>query len=76
MTAENKTRPWGERCEVIEAAAWPRDGELRYVRLAGATSAHHVTGAPLEADPAVTTAAALSPYSLLALLDPQIVVRE
>jgi FkbM family methyltransferase len=65
--AHENLRPWGERCEVIEAAAWPRDGELRYVRLAGATSAHYVTGAPLDADPAVTSAHALSPYSLLAL---------
>jgi FkbM family methyltransferase len=65
--AHENLRPWGGRCEVIEAAAWPRDGELRYVRLSGATSAHYVTGAPLEADPAVTNADALSPYSLLAL---------
>jgi FkbM family methyltransferase len=65
--AQENLRPWGDRCEVIEAAAWPRDGELRYVSLAGATSGHYVTGAPLGADPAVTTADALSPYSLLAL---------
>jgi FkbM family methyltransferase len=65
--AHENLRPWSERCEVIEAAAWPRDGDLRYVRLAGAPSGHFVTGAPLDADPAVTSADALSPYSLLAL---------
>jgi FkbM family methyltransferase len=65
--AHENLRPWSDRCEVIEAAAWPRDGELRYVRLTGATSGHYVTGEPLEADPAVTSADALSPYSLLAL---------
>lgn len=66
--------PWGERCEVIEAAAWPWDGELRYVRLEGATSAHHVTDAPLDADPAVTPAHAISPASLLACSGPEVVV--
>lgn len=59
--------PWGERCEVIEAAVWPHDGEMRYVRLAGATSGHYVTEAGLEDDPAVTSVSAISPWSLLAL---------
>ncbi|MBA3508578.1 MAG: FkbM family methyltransferase [Thermoleophilaceae bacterium] len=72
--ARHNTRPWGERCEVIQAAAWPRDGELRYLRLAGATSGHRVTDAALHADPAVATAYALSPYSLLALEGPEATV--
>ncbi len=43
----------------------PRDEQLRYVRLAGATSGHYVTDAALEDDPAVTAATAISPASLL-----------
>lgn len=65
--ARANVEPWGERCEVIEAAVWPHDGEMRYVRLDGATSGHYVTEAELDADPAVTTAHAISPWSLLAL---------
>ena len=65
--ARANLEPWGERCEVIEAAVWPQDGEMRYVRLAGATSGHHVTDAALEDDPAVTSVHAISPWSLLAL---------
>ena len=80
MDAENaalaraNTAAWSDRCDVIEAAAWPTDGQLRYVHLAGATSGHFVTGATPEEDPAVTTADALSPYSLLALSGPEAVV--
>lgn len=65
--ARANLEPWGGRCEVIEAAIWPQDGEMRYVRLDGATSGHYVTEAELGADPAVTTAHAISPWSLLAL---------
>lgn len=65
--ARANVEPWGERCEVIEAAVWPHDGEMRYVRLDGATSGHYVTEAALDADPVVTTAHAISPRSLLAL---------
>lgn len=60
---------WGMRCEVIEGGVWPDDGELRYVRFAGSTAGHHVTGAPFEDDLAVTGARAISPWSLLALED-------
>lgn len=72
--ARENTAPWSDRCDVIEAAAWPTDGQLRYVQLAGATSGHHVTSAGPDEDPAVTTADALSPYSLLALTGPEAVV--
>ncbi len=65
--ARANLEPWGKRCEVIEAAVWPQDGEMRYVRLDGATSGHYVTEAELGADPAVTTAHAISPWSLLTL---------
>lgn len=72
--ARANLKPWGERCELIEAAVWPHDGEMRYVRLAGATSGHHVTEAALEDDPAVTAVHAISPWSLLALDGPGAVV--
>ena len=65
--ARENTSAWSDRCDVIEAAVWPTDGQLRYVRLAGATAGHHVTGATPADDPAVATTDALSPYSLLAL---------
>ena len=66
--------PWEERCEVIQAAVWPHDGEMRYVRLPGVTSGHHLTQAALEDDPAVTSVHAISPRSLLALDGPDAVV--
>lgn len=72
--AQVNTRAWADRCEVIEAAAWPCDGELRYVRLDGATSGHHVTDAPEGADPSITSAPALSPHSLLARDGPEAIV--
>jgi FkbM family methyltransferase len=72
--AQENIRAWADRCEVIEAAAWPTDGELRYVRLDGATAGHHVTTAGADADPAVASTNALSPYSLLALEGPEAVV--
>lgn len=68
--ARQNTSAWSNRCEVIEAAAWPNDGVIRYVQLAGATSGHYVTPATAADDPAVATADALSPYSLLALAGP------
>ena len=64
--ARGNLAPWAERCEVIEAAAWPWDGELRYVRLDGATAGHSVTDAPPEANPSVTRVTAISLASLLA----------
>jgi FkbM family methyltransferase len=70
--------PWGARCAVIEGAVWPDDGELRYVRFAGSTAGHHVTEAPLDEDVAVTEAVAeavaISPWTLLALEDPEATV--
>jgi FkbM family methyltransferase len=72
--ARENTYAWSDRCEVIQAAAWPSDGQLGYVQLAGATSGHFVTGATQEEDPSVTTTDALSPYSLLALAGPDAVV--
>ncbi len=72
--ARANVAPWGGRCEVIEAGVWPDDGEIRYVRLDGATAGHHVTDAPLDADPAVTSSVAISPWSLLALDGPDAVV--
>lgn len=65
---------WGARCEVIEAAIWPRDGHVRYVRLTGATSGHYLTPAALEDDPAVTAATSVSPDSLLARSGPDATV--
>ncbi len=72
--ARENTAAWSGRCEVIEAAAWPSDGELSYVRLAGATSGHHVTAAEPGSDPGVAVTDALSPFSLLALEGPDAVV--
>jgi len=72
--ARENTAPWSDRCEVIEAAAWPSDGQLGYVQLVGATSGHHVTAVSPEDDPGLATADAISPYSLLALCGPDAVV--
>ena len=72
--ARANTAAWADRCEVIEAAAWPSDGQLRYVHLAGATAGHYVTAATQADDPSVTTTDALSPYSLLALAGPDATV--
>lgn len=72
--ARMNTAPWAERCEVVEAAVWPEDGQLRYVRLPGATSGHYVTEAQLGEDPAVSVAHSISPASLLALSGPGSVV--
>lgn len=72
--ARSNTSPWSDRCEVVEAAVWPEDGHLHYVRLPGATSGHYVTSAALDADPAVTLAHSVSPQSLLALSGPDATV--
>lgn len=61
---------WGDRCELIEAAAWPRDGELRYHRFPAATSDHRVADAPHDAGAPLAVTDALSPFSLLALEGP------
>jgi len=36
---------WGDRCQVIHAAVWASDGEVRYRGWAGGTSNYQVTGA-------------------------------
>lgn len=50
---------------MIQGAVWPREEGVRYVRLPGVTSGHYLTPAPLEEDPAVTPANAVTPASLL-----------
>lgn len=73
--ARRNLAPWAERCEVIEAAVWPRDGELRYRRLAGATSGHYVVGAAQgEPEAGVMSARAISPSTLLAHCGPDVTV--
>ena len=72
--ARTNTAPWSDRCEVVEAAVWPLDGQLHYVRLPGVTSGHYVTEAELDEDPAVSLAHSISPASLLALSGPGSVV--
>ncbi|MDQ3644956.1 MAG: FkbM family methyltransferase [Actinomycetota bacterium] len=72
--ARTNTAPWTDRCEVVEAAVWPEDGQLHYVRLPGATSGHYVTEAELDEDPAVSLAHSISPASLLALSGPGSIV--
>jgi FkbM family methyltransferase len=39
--ARRNFEPWDDRCELIEAAAWPEDGETWYHRWPGATSAYY-----------------------------------
>ena len=70
--ARRNLAPWSDRCEVIEAGVWPEDGEIRYHRLAGGTSGHHVADVP--EGPGVVTAPALSPEALLARQGPEAVV--
>lgn len=43
--ADRNTAAWGDRCEIIHAAVWASDGEVRYRGWAGGTSNYHVTGA-------------------------------
>ena len=45
--ARRNLAPWGERCEVLEAAVWREDGELSYHRLTGGTAGHHVADVPV-----------------------------
>lgn len=61
--ARRNVSPWSERCEVVEAAVWPHDGELRYHRLAGGTAGHHVVDLPEGDD--VVSAPAISLDTLL-----------
>ncbi len=72
--ARTNTAPWADRCEVVEAAVWPEDGQLHYVRLPGVTSGHYVTDAQPDDDPAVSVARSISPASLLALSGPGSIV--
>lgn len=43
--ARRNIAPWADRCEVIHAAIWVGDGEVRYQGWPGATSNYRVTGA-------------------------------
>ena len=43
--ARQNTAAWGDRCTVIHAAAWVRDGEVHYRGWPGGTSNYQVTGA-------------------------------
>lgn len=73
--ARANLRPWADRCEVLEGAVWPVEGELRYHHLAGGTSGHHVADLPAGAGgPGVRSARAISPATLLALAGPEAVV--
>lgn len=65
--ARRNLAPWEGRCEVIEAAVWREDGELRYHRLAGGTAGHHVADVPEESPgDGVARAPAISLSTLLA----------
>jgi FkbM family methyltransferase len=64
--ARRNLEPWAERCEVVQAGVWPEDGEIRYHRLAGGTSGHHVADIPEGArEDGIVTAPAVSPDTLL-----------
>jgi FkbM family methyltransferase len=53
--ARRNTAAWHDRCEVLHAAVWPTDGEVRYERIAGGTATYKVTGGGgREAAPAVS----------------------
>lgn len=43
--ARRNTAGWGDRCEVVHAAVWASDGEVRYRGWPGGTSNYQVTGA-------------------------------
>jgi len=59
----------------VEGGVWPEDGELRYHRLPGGTSGHHVADLPEGSeDPLVSTAPAISPGTLLAREGPSATV--
>ena len=73
--ARRNLEPWAERCEVVQAGVWPEDGEIRYHRLAGGTSGHHVADVPEGAQAAgVTTAPSVSPETLLSRSGPDAVI--
>ncbi len=73
--ARRNLAPWSDRCEIVQAGVWPEDGELRYHRLAGGTSGHHVADVPEGAlSEGVATAPAISPATLLARSGPGTVV--
>ena len=42
--ARRNVAAWGDRCQVIHAAVWPSDGEVRYRGWPGGTSNYQVTG--------------------------------
>lgn len=65
---------WGDRCEVVQGAIWPREEGVRYVRVPGVTSGYYLTPAALEEDPAVTPADAVTPTALLARSGPDAIV--
>jgi FkbM family methyltransferase len=44
--ARRNVAPWADRCEMIHAAVWRHDGEVRYGGWAGGTSNYQVTGRP------------------------------
>ncbi|HEV2724516.1 MAG TPA: FkbM family methyltransferase [Thermoleophilaceae bacterium] len=71
--ARANVQPWSDRCEIVQAGVWPEDGEIRYHRLAGGTSGHHVADVP-EGAAGVATAPAISPATLLARSGPGAVV--
>ena len=67
--------PWAARCEIVEAAVWPREGELRYERFAGATSGHRVIELPASSEaPGLGRAPAISPATLLERAGPGAIV--
>ena len=73
--AQRNLAPWAERCDVVRAGVWRQDGEIRYHRLAGGTSGHHVADVPEGTEVAgVETAPAVSPLTLLARSGPDAVV--
>lgn len=64
--ARRNLQAWAGRCHVVRAGVWPEDGEIRYHRLAGGTSGHHVADvSPGSQAGDVATAPALSPSTLL-----------
>lgn len=73
--ARRNVSPWAARCEVVEAAVWREDGELRYHRLAGGTAGHHVADVPPGAEAeGIGSAPALSLATLLRRCGPDTLV--
>jgi FkbM family methyltransferase len=60
--------PWGDRCEVLRAAVWPQDGDVRYRYEVGNEEGFKATASrePGEGDTMVRAAPALSLNTLLA----------